>query len=578
MKCNVVSISVLALSLYAISCSGLFSPGIEIGGLETGARVVAIPDEEDSWGLAVEDAGLAAMVQAEPVQLEFYGADGLVQPVSAPYSSVEEAGGGVVATAAVDGPGGGVFHVEDRWIVDGAVLTVDRSLRVSGDAPGGFLSAVTLVSVEEAPREETGYFVPGMIYGSPDNLTKSAIGGADTFTEGSGIVIIREDRIPAPMFGVRFSDGASITVLDADPQGDTTMEESHDLDASTLVDERYRFAAVGVRPQEERLAVGLWFPGTEGEVTYRGKMYPGGQMHQWRRRYHPIKEGLTQDYRVSFRFAGGEDFPTYYNNAWRWAWGVMGPALVPQDIELARRSMVDMLGETVSMTPDGRTGITNWIDAAPGAQSRRDSKSVMGFTGKTLETADFLLQDSDRDDNAERAAKHRRIAEAIFDSYTKLKVDPPEGEGFDLKTGKPALAIPRDNCVFLRSFGDDIKATLRSVRRERNAGREHDAWLAWCRRFGDWLLTQQQPEGGFPRSWRPVTGEVADPSPASTYNAVPMLVLLPELTGDQKYLDSDLEAAEFSWNSGQASGRFVGGTIDNPEGIDKEAGTLSVEE
>ena len=74
-----------------------------------------------------------------------------------------------------------------------------------------------------------------------------------------------------------------------------------------------------------------------------------------------------------------------------------------------------------------------------------------------------------------------------------------------------------------------------------------------------------------------MTGEVADPSPASTFNAVPLLVLLTELTRDQKYLDSALKAAEFSWNSGQANGRFVGGTIDNPDVIDKEAGTLSVE-
>ena len=443
----------LALSLMSISCSSLFSPGTEIGRLETGARVVVIPNEDSLWGVAVEEAGLATMVQPEPVQFEFYGADGSVQPVSSPYSSAEEAGGGVVATAFVDGPSGGVFQVEDHWIIDGAVLTVHRNLRVSGDAPGGFLSAVTLVSAGAVFREETDYFVPGMIYGSPDNLTKSAIGGADTFTDGSGIVIIREDRIPTPMFGVRFSDGASITVLDAEPQGDTTMEESHDLDAKTLIDERYRFAAVGVRPQEDRLAVGLWFPGTEGEVTYRGKMYPGGQMHQWRRRYHPIKEGLTQDYRVSFRFARDDDFPAFYNNAWRWAWGVLSPKVVPQDIELARRSLVDMLGEQVTKTPDGRTGITNWIDAAPGQQSQRNPNSVMGFTGKTLETADFLLQDSLRDDNTERAARHRRIAEAIFDSYTKLKVDPPRGRGIQSPHWQARFSHPpRQLCLpaFLR--------------------------------------------------------------------------------------------------------------------------------
>ena len=49
---------------------------------------------------------------------------------------------------------------------------------------------------------------------------------------------------------------------------------------------------------------------------------------------------------------------------------------------------------------------------------------------------------------------------------------------------------------------------MQAYQREKQLGREHAEWLAWCRAFGDWLLTQQQPNGGFPRSWKPGTGEV----------------------------------------------------------------------
>jgi hypothetical protein len=38
-----------------------------------------------------------------------------------------------------------------------------------------------------------------------------------------------------------------------------------------------------------------------------------------------------------------------------------------------------------------------------------------------------------------------------------------------------------------------------------------------------------------------------------------------------------LRAAEYAWSSGQSNGLFAGGTIDNPDVIDKEAGTLSLE-
>lgn len=90
-------------------------------------------------------------------------------------------------------------------------------------------------------------------------------------------------------------------------------------------------------------------------------------------------------------------------------------------------------------------------------------------------------------------------------------------------------------------------------------------------------LTQQHADGGFPRSWKPGSGEVADPAPQSTYNAIPFLAVLGKATGQQKYLDAAVRAADFSWNAGQSQGVFVGGTIDNPDVIDKEAGTLSVE-
>jgi hypothetical protein len=37
------------------------------------------------------------------------------------------------------------------------------------------------------------------------------------------------------------------------------------------------------------------------------------------------------------------------------------------------------------------------------------------------------------------------------------------------------------------------------------------------------------------------------------------------------------QAAEFCWRNGQSRGLFPGGTIDNPDVLDKEAGTLSLE-
>ncbi len=207
--------------------------------------------------------------------------------------------------------------------------------------------------------------------------------------------------------------------------------------------------------------------------------------------------------------------------------------------------------------------------------AKPDRKTIMGFTGKTLESANYLLQDADGD-SSEQGKKHWQQALAIIQSFLKLKLSPPIGEGFNFDTGKPDLAIPREKRVYLRSFGDDLKALLKAEKREKASGREHPDWIQWARSFADWLLPQQNKAGGFPRTWRPFTGEVVDTSSASTYTVIPYLLLLAEATGEQLYKEAAIKAGTYCLQN-SVSGVFVGGTIDNPNVIDKEAGTLSLE-
>jgi hypothetical protein len=234
-----------------------------------------------------------------------------------------------------------------------------------------------------------------------------------------------------------------------------------------------------------------------------------------------------------------------------------------------------MLGRQVQYV-DGRAGLTNFVTAAANETPQPNPNAIMGFTGKNIESAYYLLKDSYRQNNPSSAA-HHKLGIDIIDTFTRLKIDPPAGEGFVIASGEPALAIPDSNVVYLRSFGDDMKAAARSYLLEKQHGIEHENWRQWIVRFGDWLLTQQGPQGQFPRTWQPGTGKVSDPSPQSTYNVIPFLVLLSKAAESDKYFTAALKAAEYCWTQGHANGIFVGGTIDNPNVIDKEAGTLSLE-
>ena len=547
-----------------------------IGTLQSGAKLVSFQSDA-GHGMAVIDAGSASVRQSQPVQLEFLEGANKVTNRSAGYNSISFDNGKAEGIAHLAGPGKSTFTFRDQWTIHADVLQLARTVTVSGSDSGNFLTSVTLTHPSVHPRTEVDYFAPGMIYGGTSHLSQASIGGPDAYNStAQGRIRIREDRLPAPLFGVRFADGSSLTLLDPAPKGDTTKADSEDTAVRTLSDERFLFGAIGTDLEGGHHAQGFWFPGSEGEITYRGNTYPGGQVHQWRRRYHPIRDGLVQQYRIQFRFARGEDFPAYMRNAWRWAYSTLKPVVTWKDISAVRRSIVDLLASQVE-SHDGRAGIANAVPAVTNSEPKPNRRAIMGFTGKNLEAAEFLLADAGIDDDKARASRDRKLGLDIFSSFIRLRMNPPVGEGFDLDTGQPALAIPRDHCVFLRSFGDDMKATVRAYWRERNNGTTHEPWLQWTQQFGDWLLLQQTNDGGFPRSWKPESGEVADASPQSSYNPVPFLVLLSQETGDSRYRQAAERAADFVWSHGQREGRFVGGTIDNPDVLDKEAGTLSLE-
>ncbi len=546
--------------------------GEQIGTLSSGQILSIRKNEEGQWGLIIGNRDSISWSQPHPVRIEHYLDSSLNDTEGSGYTDIQLKKDGFLGKATIQMEGI-AFQVEDNWELSGNTLKFSRKLKVKGNADGGFLSSVDLFS--SGTHKDYRCFAPGMIYGNPEVISADAIGGLNS---GNNIRI-REDRLPAPMFGVYAENGSSLTILDPAPQGNTTKEDSHDRQIRTLVDQRFRFGSLGADFSGDTVRIGIKWPGTEGETSYQGYFYPGGQVHRWRQRFNPLTDGFEQNYSFLFRFENDKKYEDYYPRAWRWAWNVLNPQVNPQDIILARESITGMLANQVE-THKGITGLSNMITFKEGFSGKRDDpaggRTVMGFTGKALEAANYLLQASDLPGNP-RADEFRRKGEAIINSFLKLKINPPEGEGFYWRTGTPAPALPRNRPLYIRSFGDGLKALLKAAKREKSLGREHPSWIAWTRSFADWLLAQQHTNGGFPRGWIPVTGEVADSSLQSTYNTIPFLILQSELTGDSKYKEAAIRAGEFAWENGQSTGIFVGGTIDNPNVVDKEAGTLSLE-
>jgi hypothetical protein len=526
------------------------------------------------WGIRISAAGMASAWQPTPVELELYEPEhetgSEIRYLAAAYESVTAADGAVVGHVTLTPVEGVRLTVADRWQVRDSVVTIRREVQVEGSAAGGFLSAVTFPVDQRLTWPEVEWFAPGMMYGDADGLPRYAIGAAHQYRAGAYDVRIREDRLSATVFGGRFADGTSLSVLNSAPSGETTLEDAMDRAGVTLVDARFEFGALGAQERGQRLAIGYWYPGTEGQVIYADRRT---DEPQWRGRYHPLSDGQAQHHEVMFRVGRHGGFAEFMRDTWRWTWGEMQPEPAPQDIPLVRRALVDMMSERVII--DGpRTGMPNAVNMRDRRQYLHTS--VLGFCGSAVDAATILIYEGNRDDGP-RGERLRQRGEAIIASLLTLEIAPPAGEGIHLATGEPILAFAQTGEVFLRSFGDDLKHLVECYLREKEDGREHPEWLGWARGFADWLLTQQQPEGGFPRAWTPVSGEAAQDSAQSTFNAVPLLVLMSQATGDENYLRAAIRAGDFMWANGHNRAQFVGGTIDNPNVLDKEAGSLSLE-
>jgi len=208
--------------------------------------------------------------------------------------------------------------------------------------------------------------------------------------------------------------------------------------------------------------------------------------------------------------------------------------------------------------------------------------TAMGFVGKNVECADQLLREGDRD-KSERGQKMRQTGLAIISSLIQaLPTVPLEGTGYDLETGKPWDNNVKESdrnwtAPWLRNATESMRVLMRAYQREKAQGREHPEWFNWVKQYVDWLILQQREDGSFPRRWERGSSEVAEETGTTSYNPVPLLVLMSEETGDPKYKASAIRAAEYVWKNWGSRGIFIGGAIDNPNITDKEAGMLSLE-
>jgi hypothetical protein len=569
----------IAIGVFLTASLALAQQGdrLELGRLETGPAVSFVRGGENLWGIEIAGGTAPRFVQAKPVKLEVFRSDQDIRQLAAGYGTVLKPDSGIAAAAEIAYEGDVVFHVHDHWSISGAVLSIERKVDVTGSAPGGFGSTIALSVDPSVAWTDVNCLAPGLLYGDPTYDGDRSPGGKLNYAARR--FLMREDILSAPLFALSFKNGASVSVLDPAPRGDTTEEETK-LAKPVIIDRRLQFGALGAwQADNGPVEFGFRFPATTSDFPRVPLAGPAGgpQAPRWNRRYHPISQDVAQSYKVSFRFGQNELFRDVTRNSWRWAWNTLKPPINYIDVEQMRRVLVDHLQSQVA-TIDGRIAMPFVVNTMSDEKQWNYTMVAMGFVGKNIECADQLLREGDRD-TTERGQKMRATGLGMISSLIQALPNVPlEGTGYDLSTGKPWTGEHQEWVApWLRNATEDMRVLIRAYRREKSQGHEHPEWIKWVKAYVDWLVVQQRQDGSFPRRWQPGSDLVAEVTGTASYCPVPLLVLMSEETGDTRYKQAAIRAAEYVWEEFGQRGLFVGGAIDNPNITDKEAGMLSME-
>jgi hypothetical protein len=529
------------------------------------------------WGISAVIDGVA-IDQPRPIAVELF--DGRVRRRSTGYNSVASLPDGVEGRASVRLAGDAMLLVTDTWSLSGELMRVRRRAIVDGTAAGtAFLTSLRVRLDGHATWRDVEPFAPGLTYGDAEEVPEWSIGSARSRRRGLRWVLAREDRLAAPTFGVRRSDGRWIAVRHQEPSAQTIAADGEDVRGGILVDGRLGTASLGGVARAGRIELGIWYPGTEGEVTYESGGLPLRQRRGWRRRYHPVEPGVSHDYSIEVRVGRSRDPVAFWREVWRATWRALAPTTSVLDADQVVRDAARVLRDQVISGP-GVSGVPLEVDATTGRPMGERLVAIMGFVGANTDVGELLIRVGRSLDGAEGEAM-RAAGRSVLDAFARLPINPPAGEGFDLRTGTPVTyrRIEGVPAVFARSLAEGCRAAFDAWHAEADVGAAPpSAWRTWALDGAAWLLAAQRPDGGVPRAWAARSGRVLQPSTSATASVVPFLVRVARVTADDRVLEAALRAGDHTWvRAGGRRGGFAGATLDNPDVVDKEASALALE-
>lgn len=493
---------------------------------------------------------------------------------------------GIGAVATVTTDLGSVFKVYDQWFVIGeGTFGMSRNViiekAVKKDA--GFNSSFKMHALSKSTKiDDYDFTIPSLVYKDSSAIPTYAIGA----NLDVPALYAKETAMGMPFIHVyEKATENSLTIGHYQPEvdgGKVGGGYNGDIDASI------RYGSVGYDKNEAvGLDAGFVWPCSEGPTTYTS--------NGWTKRFHPVEEGGGHSYKVSVIPLAGESYLESFAYSTMKTLKGGYPELYNVDID----ELYDVSMQTLSNVwyqkgsgSDDPAGFPLTINLVSGITGSNELQ--IGFTGMETSLAAQMIQYGSSVNNTEMVSQAERIinfwtGSKAFPSNSALPITwyrPNTNDPFPATNGEEYPA-------FLRMITDGFNGILDAIRVKHELEETVPVnWTKAVEKVGQFFLDNQNEDGSVYRAYNRKKGTVntnssnkvyAGTSKVNTSQVVPFLFKMSEYSVSmgnggkaEEYKTAALKAVDWALNNLEETGKYVGGTIDQANIVDKEAGFFAL--
>ena len=558
----------------------------------TDSYISFVKNDKDLYEIYIRDNSTNDLIayNDEPAKITVRGTESFgmyeTHDYAQGYNAVTETNYGYHCIAIINTSAKSQFRLMDSYyITQNYGITVNRKVTVikakSRDA--GFESLFTLKNGAESKTvDDFEFFIPATVYKDTKYNASSAL----VTSLYNPQVYVKETRMGLPMTMIRNkNNNYYFSIVHAEPEITVNGELGGGADGD--VNDDLEYGSLGFESEKDGeasdIAVTFCYPCAEGPATFDSGS-------GWSKRFHEVTERHYHEYKVGLVTGKTDNFNDALVDSYEKSYLYVDAQCKQASNEVAYGQNIDCFSaEYTEITKNGLTsyGVPWELSLNPSA-SRGAYSYQMGFVGQQTSVGAHLYRQGLIKNNE----TYKKQGKNIVNFWTSSTIYPSESVfpyiwwegayGGLHTTGTAGYAA-----IYLRMLCDGVEGILDAYLYGVENGEANQDWLDYCVRFANNLVSKQNDDGSFNRAFTKDGGvpgsEFADsnigndPSDPAKFKintpvAIRFLAKMYNTTNNETYKTAALAAADYSYEHIYLEmGKYVGGTCDNANVVDKEA-------